>query len=482
MSGPRWRRAPDPARPGTIYRSKPKLGRSRGLGAGPPYLDGSARPPADQTAVTPPGGVGTVYDDYGGGPDADPYGNLVDDPGYDDSPYDRSPAGGPADDGFADSSRSAGPSAYPGSPAGRAGYPGSPGGPPEYPGVPGVRPPRPGGPPTRTRRRWPRPRVSLIVLAVVLILIGYPILLGMRAWSSVNRIDALAPGHRVTDTADTPGRNYLVVGSDSRSDLSAAERKKLGTGSAVGQRTDTIMLLHVPSGGGPTVLVSVPRDSYISIPGHGKNKINSAYAFGGAPLLVRTLEQATGLRIDDYVETGLGGFANVVDALGGVTLCPKFNMKDHDAHINLKKGCQQMDGKTALGYARARHSDPRGDLGRVERQRETLAAIAKKMLAPTSLIQPWRALPSASAGGGALTIDKSTSPLGLAHFVLAMRSVAGGGGLSLTVPISNPNFRTPGGASAVQWDRAKALELFKDLKADDTNAIKPIAEAQKAKK
>jgi LCP family protein required for cell wall assembly len=316
------------------------------------------------------------------------------------------------------------------------------------------------------------------VLLVLVVLIGYPVLLGITAWTHLNKVDALAPAHKITNTADTPGRTYLVVGSDSRADLSAAEKKKLGTGSAAGQRTDTIMLLHVPSGGGPTVLVSVPRDSYVSIPGHSKNKINAAYAFGGAPLLVRTLEQATGLRIDNYVETGLGGFANIVDALGGVTLCPKFAMKDHDAHINLKKGCQQMDGKTALGYARARHSDPRGDLGRVERQRETLTAIAKKTLSPSTLIQPWKAFPAAKAGGGALTVDNGTSPIGLVKFVLAMRSVSGGNGLSITVPIGNPALRTSNAGEAVQWDRTKALQLFKDLKADDTNAIKSIAAEQ----
>jgi LCP family protein required for cell wall assembly len=153
------------------------------------------------------------------------------------------------------------------------------------------------------------------------------------------------------------------------------------------------MLLHVPTAGGPTVLVSVPRDSYVSIPGRGKNKINAAYAFGGPSLLVQTLEQATGLRIDDYVETGLGGFANIVDAIGGVPICPKFDMNDKDAHINLKKGCQEADGTVALGYARARKSDPRGDLGRVERQREVLAAIASKTLSPGTLVQPWRRVP-----------------------------------------------------------------------------------------
>jgi LCP family protein required for cell wall assembly len=336
--------------------------------------------------------------------------------------------------------------------------------------------PSPGlGAPPRRRRR---PPVKLMVALIVLVLIGYPILLGATAWTHLNRLDALSPAHEALDTPGTPGRTFLVVGSDSRADLSAGERKRLGTGSAAGQRTDTIMLLHVPSGGGPTVLISLPRDSFVPIPGRRKNKINAAYAFGGPPLLIRTVESNTGLRIDDYVETGLGGFATIVDALGGVTLCPKFAMKDKDAHINLKKGCQPMDGKTALGYARARKSDPRGDLGRVERQRETLAAISKKTLSPATLLQPWRAFPAATAGGGALTVDQGTSMIGLTKFVLAMRAVSGGGGVSLTVPISNPNYASSAG-SAVLWDDAAAKRLFTALKDNNLAAVASIAAAQK---
>jgi LCP family protein required for cell wall assembly len=440
------RRTPDPDRPGTVYRSKPKLGRGRGLSDGPPYVGGN-RP--DRSAATPPGGVGPdglpaedqvggVYREYGGGPTRDRYGQVVDHRG-----------GDPA--GYGD----------PGGP-GRRGYAGPP------PGAPSA----PGG------RRLRRPRLSLIVLLVVLVLVGYPILLGLTAWTNLNRVDAIGPAHEVAEPAETPGRTYLVVGSDSRADLSKAERKRLGTGSAGGQRTDTIILLHVPSGSGPTVLISLPRDSYVPIPGRSsKNKINAAYAFGGPSLLIRTVEATTGLHIDEYVETGLGGFANIVDAVGGVTLCPRFAMKDKDAHINLKKGCQPMDGRTALGYARARHSDPRGDLGRVERQRETLAAIASKTLSPGTLLQPWRSFPAAKAGGGALTVDESTSPFALARFVLAMRAVSGGNGVSLTVPISNPNLSTSAG-SAVQWDRTKALGLFKALKTGDDAYVRSLAKEQ----
>ena len=229
--------------------------------------------------------------------------------------------------------------------------------------------------------------------------------------------------------------------------------------------------------GGPTVLVSVPRDSFVPIPGRGRNKINAAYAFGGPQLLVRTVEQATGLHVDDYVETGLGGYARLVDAIGGVDVCVKRAIDDEKAHITLRKGCQTFDGRTALGYARARYSDPRGDLGRVERQRQVLAAIAGKTLSPGVILAPWRAFPAASAGGGALTVDSGTSPLGLAQFVLAMRAVAGGGGLSLTVPVSSTSLSTSAG-TAVQWNSREATVLFDALRTDDTEAVRPLARAQ----
>jgi LCP family protein required for cell wall assembly len=216
----------------------------------------------------------------------------------------------------------------------------------------------------------------------------------------------------------------------------------------------------------------------VPIPGHGKNKINAAYAFGGPQLLVRTVEQATGLRIDSYVETGLGGYAQLVDAVGGVDVCVKRAIKDSKAHIDVKTGCQTFDGATALGYARARYSDPRGDLGRVDRQRQVLAAIAGKTLSPSVVLVPWRAFPAASNGGDALTVDSGMSPLGLLAFVQAMRSVAGGGGVSLTVPVGNAALRTPSG-EAVQWDSSQAKRLFDALRADDTDAVKPLADAQK---
>jgi LCP family protein required for cell wall assembly len=406
-------------RPGTVYRSRPRLFRRAEPLQGPPFLDRPAAPGAAGGGyATPPGGA------------------------YPSAPHRLPPA------------RPSGPP---------AGAPGPPSGPRDpYGPAPGSR--------RRVRVRW-----WWIALPVALLLVAYPIALFLVAWSGLNRVAALP----ADAPAQTPGRTFLVVGSDSREQLTAAQRRALHTGQAGGRRTDTIMLLHVPDGDGPTVLVSVPRDSYVPIPGHGKNKINAAYAFGGPQLLVRTVEQATGLHVDSYVETGLGGYAQLVDAVGGIDVCVKRALKDPKAHINVKAGCQTFDGATALGYARARYADPRGDLGRVERQRQVLAAIAGKTLSPSVLAVPWRAFPAASAGAGALTVDEGMSPTGLLAFVQAMRAVAGGGGLSLTVPVANAALRTPNAGEAVQWNSAQAGQLFDDLRRDDTNAIKPLADAQK---
>jgi LCP family protein required for cell wall assembly len=292
---------------------------------------------------------------------------------------------------------------------------------------------------------------------VLVLVVAYPLLLAGTAWNQLNRVNALP----ASSTAGAGGTTFLVIGSDGRKGLTSADRQRLHTGTALGQRTDTIMMLHVPSSGNPT-LISIPRDSYVSIPGHNKNKINAAFAFGGASLLVSTLEGATGVHIDGYIETGFVGFSDLVDALGGVNVCAKRAMNDQKAGLHIAKGCQNLDGPTALGYARARYSDPLGDLGRVQRQRQVMGAIAAKALAPTTVINPFLALPGASAGGAALTVDQGMSPGLLIRFVLAMKSVAGGNGTSTTVPIATAALRTPAGL-AVKWDTAKARALFASL-------------------
>src|SRR5699024_5440928 len=145
-------------------------------------------------------------------------------------------------------------------------------------------------------------------------------------------VDDQPPGER---PPHQPGTTYLLVGSDSREGLTDEQRRRLGTGGGEGGRTDTMMVLYVPPDGRPA-LVSIPRDSYVPIPGHGKNKINAAYALGGPELLTQTVEQNTGVRIDHYVEIGFGGFVSIIDAIDGIEMCIPRDIQDDNSHLDLK--------------------------------------------------------------------------------------------------------------------------------------------------
>ncbi|CAI9408305.1 LCP family protein [Nocardioides sp. T2.26MG-1] len=323
-----------------------------------------------------------------------------------------------------------------------------PGQPRPGPGVPPPSSPR-GTRPARRRRGpgfWLR-----IVLALLLLWVVYLVAVPLWAWSKVDKVDFEPSGKR---PADQPGTTYLLVGSDSRAGLSKEERKQLGTGNAAGQRTDTIMLLH--TGDGPNLLMSIPRDSLVEVPGYGTTKINAAYAYDGPKLLVKTIEQNTGIRIDDYVEIGLGGLAGVVDAVGGIEICPTFDMKDKLANLNIKKGCQEADGATALGYARSRHTDPRyGDITRVKHQREVVAAVGGKVFSPWTFVNPVRYWNLANAVPDFFAFGEGTGPMRAAMWATAMRSAD----LSCVVPISD---------LAVHWDPKRSEQMFRYLIEDKT--------------
>jgi len=283
----------------------------------------------------------------------------------------------------------------------------------------------------------------------------------IHAWSQVAREDTTPTTQR---PADASGSTYLLVGSDSREGLTAQEREDLGIGgNAKGRRTDSIILVHTPSGSGKPVLISIPRDSFLPIPGERDNKVNAAFAIGGPKLLVATLEEATGLPIDGYVEIGLGGFAGVVDSLGGVEVCVKSDIKDKKADIDLKAGCQELDGKNALGYVRARYSDPRGDLGRAERQRQFLGAVMKQAATPSTVLLPWRWWGFTHTATSSVIVGEDTSLLDSYRILSTMRKVSSDQALSLVVPLASTNTSTSAGSS-VTWDDDRAEALFSMLR------------------
>jgi LCP family protein required for cell wall assembly len=320
--------------------------------------------------------------------------------------------------------------------------------PPRSPGTPG------GGGARRWIGRVGRGFKFRYLWLIVVLWLVYLIAVPFFAWSKADKVNAFPSGGR---PADQPGTTYLLVGSDSRAGLTAKQRKQLHTGNAAGQRTDTIVLIH--TGSGPTLTMSIPRDSVVPIPGHGTTKINAAFAYGGPKLLVKTVEQDTGIRIDHYVEIGLGGFVNIVDAVNGITICPSHNMNDKLANLHVKKGCQHANGTVALAYARSRHADPRlGDIARGGQQRQVMAAVGHKALSPWTVLNPFRYWNLWTSATDNLKVDDNMGVFQMGRFGWAMTHSK----LTCPVPISN---------LAVTWDPVRSKQMFKLIREDETGQI-----------
>jgi LCP family protein required for cell wall assembly len=303
--------------------------------------------------------------------------------------------------------------------------------------------------PARRRPRWGR-RIGVVLVVLLVLIVGFAVYVDF----TLSRTDALP----ATSTTTSKGTNWLIVGSDSRQQLTEAQRQKYATGDETSQLTDTIMILH--TGSGPSTLVSIPRDSQVNIPGFGVSKINSAYGKGGGPdgggpqLLVKTVEAATGLHIDHYAEIGFLGIVDMVDAVGGVYLCVPESIKDPKAALDIKAGCQTIDSATALGYVRTR-ATASSDFGRVERQRAFLSALLQKVTGPSVLLNPFRLVPLTNGLSSAITVDRTDHVWNLAQLGLAMKGISSG--ISTTVPVAD---------GVVHWDKKRAGQLFDALRND----------------
>jgi LCP family protein required for cell wall assembly len=249
----------------------------------------------------------------------------------------------------------------------------------------------------------------------------------------LNKIDV----ERVeSEIPKSPGQTWLLIGSDSREDIDDPVLEGAPLGKFEGQRSDTILIMSVPRIGTPLQLTSIPRDLVAVIPAYGqnaekKNKINAAYAFGGPSLSVNTVEKLVGVQMDNYAEIGFAGLVNVVNSFNGITVCPSRDFSDEKSGLEIKQGCQNVDGLTALAYSRMRYADPKGDIGRTERQQEVVTQIVKKSLSPFTLLNPLRAPQTVSALANAVTVNKGVGPFDLVPLVFALRS---GGIDSATLP------------------------------------------------
>lgn len=309
-------------------------------------------------------------------------------------------------------------------------------------------------------RRLRRPGFYLrTALVLVLLWATYIVAVPFLTWQSSDKIAYAPDGER---PGEQDGTTYLLVGSDSRQNLTEAERKKYRTGSVSSELTDTMMLLH--TGGGPSVLLSIPRDTRISQDAYS-GRLNGAYSQGGAALLTQVIETETGIRVDKYVEIGLGGVADVVDAVGGIEVCPTERLLDGQAGLNIYAGCQEVDGATALGYSRSRKKSALGDLERVRRQREVIGAIGQKVLSPWSVLNPVRWWNLNEAVPSFFVFGEGTSAIDASRWALAMTRTGTGDNLTCTMPVTD--------GSAETWDRERADPMFAAIIDDQTDQITP---------
>ncbi|MEU9061973.1 LCP family protein [Streptomyces sp. NPDC048430] len=322
----------------------------------------------------------------------------------------------------------------------------------------------------RAATNWGR-RIKVGVLTLVVVVLAVSV--GTYFWADGKLKREVDLSKVIERPSEGDGTNYLVVGSDSREGMTAEDKKKLHTGSAEGKRTDSMMILHDGSNG-PT-LISLPRDSNVEIPsfvgsesgkkfeGTGRTtKLNAAYAEDGPELLVRTVEFNTGLRIDHYVEIGFGGFANIVDAIGGVEMDIPKAFKDKNSGADFQAGKQTLNGEQSLAFVRTRYAFAGSDLDRTKNQQKFLAALASQTATPSTILNPFKLYPTMGAGLDTLVVDKDMSLWSLGNMFFAMKGVTGGEGTSMNIPLTGGSVN-----GNLVWDKDKVKQLVEQLKNDE---------------
>jgi LCP family protein required for cell wall assembly len=325
--------------------------------------------------------------------------------------------------------------------------------------------------------------LAILVSVALLTASGWGWYLGKVAEAGVNRTDAI-PSSGNEGTGDAPeAMNLLLVGSDSRADLTEEQLRELNAGTDSGLNTDTMILLHVPADGSQASFVSFPRDSYVEIPGHGRDKLNAAYAYGysavddtmseadkqaaGAQLLVQTIAGLTGLQIDHYAEVDLLGFFELTSVVGGVqvNLCEAVDDREYSGAY-FPAGPQTIAGADALKFVRQRHNlgpEGRGDYDRIVRQQVFLAGVLRNMLSENVLLDLGKQRSLVEAASQALTVDQD---LDLFQLAQQMQSVTLGSITFLTVPyIGDEQIDGVGSVVRLQ-DEETVHQFFAELSAE----------------
>lgn len=335
---------------------------------------------------------------------------------------------------------------------------------------------RPAAPPAR-RRRWPMTLAGMVA-ALVLVTSGV-------GWAWVKyldgKIDRVDPFAGLADRPDgaTGGTTFLIVGTDSREGVSKERLNELHAGGEACDCTDTMILVHLNAKRDQATMVSIPRDSYVTFPAHkdkasgrdvgeSKGKINAAYTLGGRNLAVATVERATNVRIDHYIEVNFLSFVSVVDEIGGVDMCTPVPLKDPKSGLDLPAGTTHLDGVQALQYVRARHisSDPTGDIGRTQRQQKFMTQVLARATGTGTLANPVKLKGVLDAVLGSVKVDEGLSAQALLDLGTKLKGLSNSGITYAQIPLKTMDYQVKDWGSTVLWDDAGSRALFDAMRND----------------
>ena len=269
------------------------------------------------------------------------------------------------------------------------------------------------------------------------------------------------PTPKATAEADSTPLNILVVGSDSR--ISAGDPSQWKAGA---QRTDALMLVHLPADHKGAYAMSIPRDSWVDIPGHGMNKVNADFSYGGPPLLIQTIEQLTKVRIDHFAVADFDSFQAITDTLGGVEITLKKDLHNGHGTLLLPAGKHLMSGKDALVYVRERKSLTRGDFDRVQRQQAWMRSIFARMRNEQTLQDPRKSVPFLDTVTKSIAADDGLTREVMNDMILRAKNVGSTDLGFFTVPIAGTG-TSPSGQSIANLNRPAFDELMAAVAADD---------------
>lgn len=316
------------------------------------------------------------------------------------------------------------------------------------------------------KRRGLRALIYVLVGVLILVLLAAAgvVLLTNQLGDQVHRYPSVFAG---IDPSSRPaakaGQTFLLVGTDSRSTAATTGSDATVPDFVFGaQRSDVMMVVTIADDGKSASVVSIPRDSWVNIPGHGMNKINAAFSFGGPPLAIQTVEELTRVRIDHFAVIDFAGFQQMTDAAGGIDV--DVGTPSERDGVVVPAGPQHLNGAQALVYVRERKSLPGGDFDRVRREQNALRALVSTALSSGTLSSPTRAYDLVNTVTQHVGVDDSLTNTGLAELVYGLRDMRSQNIAYLTVPTTGTGME--GSQSVVYLDRQADQDLWSAVNTD----------------